>query len=65
MKNLVLVLFLLVAAMSGVGIYRGWVTMNRQKIDQDAAVAQAEVQDLERTAKDKASALKIPAKARQ
>lgn len=65
MKNLVLVLFLLVAGMSGIGIYRGWVTMNRQKIEQDGIAARAEVHVLEQKAKDTASELKSPLRDRK
>lgn len=65
MKNLVFVLLLLVACISGVGLYRGWFTVNRQKIEQDEAVAKTEMHDLEQKVKDKTSDLKSPVKDRK
>jgi hypothetical protein len=53
MKNLVFVLLLLVAGISAFGIYRGWFTVNRQKIEQDENAAKSEMHDLGQKVKTK------------
>ena len=58
MKKLALVLLLLAAVISGFGFYRGWFTVNRQKIEQDEATAKQGLRDLEHKVQDKASDLK-------
>jgi hypothetical protein len=65
MKNLVVVLLLIVAGLSGFGIYRGWFTMDQQKIEQDEIAAKAELRDLEQKVKEKASDLKGPVKSQK
>jgi hypothetical protein len=60
MKNLVFVLLVLVAGIVGVGLYRGWFTVNRQKIEQDEAAAKTEMHDLEQKVQDKTSDRKSP-----
>jgi beta-lactam-binding protein with PASTA domain len=60
MKNLVFVLLVLVAGIAGFGLYRGWFTVNRQKIEQDEATAKAEMHDLEQKVQDKTSDRKSP-----
>jgi hypothetical protein len=62
MKKLVIVLLLLVVGISGFGLYRGWFTVNKQKIEQDEATAKKEMHDLGQKVKDKTSGLKSPAK---
>lgn len=62
MKNLVFALLLIVAVIAGVGVYRGWFTVNKAKIQQDEAAAKKEMYDLEQQVKDKTSDRKSPAK---
>ena len=62
MKKLVFVLLLLVAVIFGFGLYRGWFTVNEQKIEQDEATAKKELHDLEHKVKDKTSDPKSPVK---
>lgn len=63
MKNLAFVLLLVAAGISGIGIYRGWFTVNQQKIEQDEDKAKTEIHDLGEKVKEKTSDLKIPVKA--
>jgi hypothetical protein len=56
------VLLLFVACIAGIGLYRGWFTVNRQKIEQDENTAKKEVHDLGQKVKEKASDLKSPPK---
>jgi hypothetical protein len=65
MKKLVFVLLLIAAGISGFGLYRGWFSVNQQKIEQDEAAAKTELHDLEQKVKDKTSALKSPDKDRK
>jgi hypothetical protein len=58
MKNIVLALLLLVAGISGVGLYRGWFSVNQQKIEQDEGDVKTEMHDLGEKAREKASAPK-------
>jgi hypothetical protein len=60
MKNLVFVLLVLVAGIVGFGLYRGWFTVNRQKIEQDEAAAKTEMHDLKQKVQDKTSDRKSP-----
>jgi len=62
MKKLMIVLLLLVVAIFGFGLYRGWFTVNEQKIEQDEATAKKELHDLEQKVKDKTSDQKGPVK---
>ena len=62
MKKLVFVLLLLVAGISAFGLYRGWFTVNQQKIEQDENTAKKEMQGLEKKIKDKTSDLTSPVK---
>jgi len=62
MKNLAIVLLVIVAGISGIGIYRGWFTVNQQKIEQDEDTAKTEMRDLGQKVKEKTSDLKIPVK---
>ena len=56
-KNLVIAMLLAVAAVFGVGIYRGWfaVDVDAQKIQRDEEAAKSAVRDLEQKVKDKTS----------
>ena len=65
MKRLVFVVLLIAAGISGFGLYRGWFSVNRQKIEQDEATAKTELHDLGQKAKDKTSDLKSPVKERK
>ncbi len=65
MKNLVFVLLVLVAGISAFGIYRGWFTVNQQRIEQDENTAKSEMHDLEQKVKDKTSDVKSSAKDRK
>ena len=62
MKNLAFVLLLVVAGISGIGIYRGWFTVNQQKIEQDENTAKTEIHDLGEKVKEKTSDLRNPVK---
>ena len=62
MKKLVIVLLLLVVGIFGLGLYRGWFTVNRQKLEQDEATAKKEMHDFEQKVKDKTFDMKSPAK---
>jgi len=53
MKNLVFVLLVLVAGISAFGIYRGWFTVNQQRIEQDENTAKSELHELEQKVKTK------------
>jgi len=53
MKNLAFVLLLVAAGISGIGIYRGWFTVNQQKIEQDENTAKSELHELEQKVKTK------------
>lgn len=57
MKKVMISVLLLVAVVAGVGLYRGWFTVNETKFRQDEAAAKAEVRDLAEEAKDKAADL--------
>jgi hypothetical protein len=48
------------AGIAGFGLYRGWFTVNRQKIEQDEATAKTEMHDLEQKVQDKTSDRKSP-----
>jgi hypothetical protein len=65
MKRLLLVLLLIAAGISGFGLYRGWFSVNRQKIEQDEATAKTDLHDLGQKVKDKTSDLKSPVKERR
>jgi hypothetical protein len=62
MKKLVIVLLVLVAGIFGFGLYRGWFTVNEQKIERDEATVKKELHDLEQKVKDKTSDPKSPPK---
>lgn len=62
MKNLAFVLLVLAAGISGFGLYRGWFTVNQQKIEQDEEAAKKEMHDLGQKVKEKTSDLKSPLK---
>jgi sensor domain CHASE-containing protein len=57
MKKLVVSLLLLVAVVAGVGLYRGWFTVNQTRIRQDEDTARQEVHDLTQSVKTKAGNL--------
>ncbi len=61
MKKLVIVLLVLVVAICGFGFYRGWFTVNEQKIERDEATVKKELHDLGQKVKDKTSDQKSPA----
>ena len=65
MKNLVFVLLVLAACVVGLGVYRGWFSVNRQKLQQDENTVKKEIHDLEQKVKDKSSELTSPAKERK
>lgn len=60
MKNLVFALLLLVAVIAGVGVYRGWFTVNKAQIEQDEVTAKQEMHDLEQNVQEKTSDPKSP-----
>ena len=53
MRRLVFVLLVLVVAIVGVGFYRGWFTVNEEKIQEDETRAKAEVKELLQEVKEK------------
>jgi hypothetical protein len=55
MKNWLLKLLLLAAVIVGVGMYRGWFTVNETKIQQDENAAKTELHDLAQQVKEKTS----------
>jgi hypothetical protein len=57
MKKFVFSILLLAAVVAGVGLYRGWFTVNETKIRQDEAAAKAEVRGLTQQVKTKAGHL--------
>jgi hypothetical protein len=64
MKNLAFVLLLLAVGIVGVGLNRGWFSVNQKKIEQDEKTAKAEMHDLEETVKEKAADIKSSIKNR-
>ena len=62
MKNWILKCLVLCALIVGVGIYRGWFTVNTSKIEQDEDAVKAEIHELGEQVKTKASDLKGSAK---
>lgn len=58
MKNWILKFLVLCAIIVGIGIYRGWFTVNETKFQQDEDAAKAEIHELEQQVKDKTSDLK-------
>jgi hypothetical protein len=62
MKNVVVRVLIVAALVCGFGIYRGWFTVDRQKIEQDENAAKTTVQDLEQKVKEGASSLSGPVK---
>jgi hypothetical protein len=58
MKKLAIVMLVLVVGISGLGFYRGWFTVNQQKIEQDEQTAKKEMHDLGQKVKEKTSDLK-------
>ena len=58
MKNWLLKFLLLAAVIIGVGIYRGWFSVNETKIQQDEDAAKTEMHELGQQVKDKTSDLK-------
>lgn len=57
MKNWILKLLLLCAVIIGIGIYRGWFTVNETKLLQDENAAKAEMHELGQQVKSKTSDL--------
>jgi len=55
--KLIITLLVLFAVIGGVGLYRGWFTVNETKIRQDEAAAEKEVRTLAEEAKAKAADL--------
>ena len=53
MKRLISVLSLLVVIIVGVGFFRGWFTVNQEKIEQDEKRAKEEVRELLKEVKAK------------
>ena len=62
MKNFLIAMLLLAAVIVGVGIYRGWFTVNKTKIEEDEDAAKAEINSIEKQVKEKASDLKSSVK---
>ena len=58
MKNWILKFLLLCAVIVGIGVYRGWFTVNETKFQEDEDAAKTEMHDLGRQVKEKASDLK-------
>lgn len=58
MKKFVRGLLLVAAVIVGVGVYRGWFSVNKDQIERDESAAKAEIESIERQIKDKASDLK-------
>jgi len=55
MKNFIFALLLIAVVVVGFGLYRGWFTVNKAKIQQDEAAAKTEVHDLGQQVKEKTS----------
>ena len=55
MKNFARGALLVVAIIVGVGVYRGWFSVNKDQIERDERAAKAEMENLEQQVKDKAS----------
>ena len=53
MKKLIISILLLLAVIAGVGLYRGWFTVNQTRIHQDEDTVKEKVHDLEQKVKDK------------
>jgi len=53
MKRLFFVLLVVVVGIVGVGFYRGWFTVNQDKIQQDERTAKEEVRELTQEVKAK------------
>jgi len=53
MKRLFIVLLMLVVGIVGLGFYRGWFTVNQDKIQQDEQRAKEEVRELMQDVKAK------------
>jgi hypothetical protein len=62
MKNFLIAMLLLAAVVVGVGIYRGWFTVNNAKIEEDEKAAKVEMHSIEKQVKEKASDLKSSVK---
>jgi hypothetical protein len=65
MKNPVMALLLIAVVVCGVAIYRGWFSVDQQKIEQDEKAAKAAVNDIEQKIKEKATDLTSPAKGKK
>ena len=65
MKRLVVVLLVVVLGIVGVGFYRGWFTINQDKIQEDEQRAKEKVQELTQEVKAKTGAAATKVKERQ
>ena len=54
MKRLIVVLLVVAVAIVGIGFYRGWFTVNEEKIQQDEQKAKEKVRELTEELKSKA-----------
>jgi len=65
MKNPVMALLLIAVVVAGVAIYRGWFSVDQQKIEQDEKAAKAVAHDIEKKIKEEATDLTSPAKSKK
>jgi hypothetical protein len=58
MKRPIAVIVVLIIVLAGFGLYRGWFTVNKARLQQDEQTAREKIRELEQKAKDRTADLR-------